>query len=327
MPADTLKKIRVLVTGGTGSLGRALIRRLLSAGAERICSLARKELDNAKLQAAYADTDQVRVFTGDVRDLDRLTDAMWGLDTVIHAAALKRVDGGSYEPEEMLLTNVWGTRNVLRAAQDAGIRRVVFISSDKAVQPLNIYGAAKMAAEHLVVNRNSFSVPHGLACSVVRYGNVLGSNGSVIHLWRQQVAEDKPITVTDPRITRFWLTLDQACDLVFHCLQVMRGGEILLPILPSMRILDLAEALAPGYRREITGLRPGGEKLHESLMSSEEVKRSVRRDGHIVIQPTHHSWTSEAWEGDPLPEDFVYRSDANDKWVSVEQMREWIKSV
>jgi UDP-N-acetylglucosamine 4,6-dehydratase len=331
----------VLITGGTGSLGRALIRRFLAAGVPRVCTYARCEVRQSQLIERYP---QVHAFLGDVRDRERLERCLGGVETVIHAAALKRVDGGAYHPDEMLKTNVLGMQAVIDASLRAGVSRILFISSDKACQPTNIYGASKLMAEYLATAANSYTVPRGLRVSAVRYGNVLGSRGSVVHIWRQAVQGGRNLVITDPDMTRFWLTLDQACDLVFDALDLMRGGELIVPCLPSMRLLDVAEALAPGHPRIFAGLRPGGEKLAERLLSEEETSRSrLAKVGHgperIVVPPAHHSWTSEEWSGSDLPlgvtyfnagfpAGLIYQSDlAPFGWLPTETMREWLTEV
>jgi len=316
----------VLITGGTGSLGRALVRRFLAAGVPRVCTYARCEVRQAQLIEGYP---QVHAFVGDVRDRERIERCLGGVDTVIHAAALKRVDGGAYHPDEMLKTNVLGMQAVIDACAHVGsVKRLLLISSDKACQPTNIYGASKLMAEYLATAANSYTVPRGLRVSAVRYGNVLGSRGSVVHIWRQAISRGEHLVITDPDMTRFWLTLDQACDLVSDALDIMCGGELIVPCLPSMRLLDVAEALAPGHPRIFAGLRPGGEKLAERLLSDEETSRALMVNGRIVVPPAHHSWTVEERTGEALPEGLIYQSDlAPFGWLSVEAMREWLSTV
>ena len=321
--------MRVLVTGGTGSLGRVLIRRLLALGAERVASLSRDEVKAAALGEEFGAHPALRVFVGDVRDRGRLIRAFSGMDTVVHAAALKRVDQGSYHPDEMLKTNVLGTQNVIEAAAEAGVRRVVVTSSDKASAAINCYGATKLVAEFLAVNSNSWSAPGGTLIACTRWGNVLGSRGSVVGVWRRRVREGKPLPLTDRRMTRFWLTLDEAAAFLIRCLPKMQGGEVFVPRLPSMRLVDLAEAVAPGHPIEVMGLRPGGEKVHESLMSDEEPCRTLAwPDGHgYTVTPSHRSWSVLPFEGELVPDGFAYRSDANERWLTVAEMREMLKGV
>jgi len=316
--------MRIFITGGTGSLGKALVRNLLDAGTERVCSYARCEVKAANIEAAYREHPNrgaLRVFVGDVRDCERLKRVMRGCDVVIHAAALKRVDSGSYHPDEMLKTNVNGTTNVIEAAAESGIKKLMLISSDKAVHPQNIYGATKLMAEYCAVASNSWTQARGLAVSVCRYGNVLGSRGSVLDIWRRQVAEGKPLQITDASITRFWITLQQAVAFVLDSIDRMAGGEIFLPILPSARLLDLARAVAPEHPFEIVGLRPGGEKLHERLLADEEVWRARKQPGRIIIAPAHNFWGGPEIEGDPLPAGFTYASDTNDWWLTPDEIR------
>ena len=315
--------MRILCTGGSGSLGRALIQRFLSLG-ETVRSLSRCEVRIAEL---VRDFPSVHALMGDVRDRDRLARAMWGIDTVIHCAALKRVDEGAYHPDEMLKTNVLGTENVIEASLQAGVKRLLFISSDKAVHPQNIYGHSKAMAEAFCVAANSYAHPQGLRIACTRWGNVVGSRGSVVHIWREQIQRDAPIIVTDPRMSRFWLTLGQAVAFIEQALVAMRGGEIFIPVLPSMRLMDLAEAMAPSYRKEIVGLRPGGEKLSERLLSDEEIGRTVRTGGMFVVNPSHHSWDEKIADGIPVPPDFRYDSAENTRWVSVQEMREWLNEL
>lgn len=310
----------ILITGGTGSLGRALIRHYLTTPISRIAILSRDEYKQAVLAKEFPDS-RLRCFLGDVRDPDRLEMAFHRIETVIHAAALKRVDRIAYDPSEVIKTNILGMQNVIHAAIKAGVRRVLMISSDKAVEPTNIYGASKMCAEWLAIMSNSYSYTRGTRISVVRYGNVIGSRGSVVELWRERVARGEPIEITDERCTRFCITMPEAVQLIEDALSLMDGGEIFVPDLPSMRITDLAEAVAPGHPRFITDLRPGGEKLHESLLNTEEVNRTVRTRGLYLIQPALRFWGGMALAGDPVPRGWIYRSDVNLNWLTVDEMR------
>ena len=316
-----------LVTGGTGSFGQAYVRHLLAAGCKRIVVLSRDELKQAMFAEALGFPSSVRFYLGDVRDEARLRIAFQGVETVAHAAALKRVDKVASDTEEIVKTNVWGTQNVLRAALEAGVGRILLISSDKASSPTNIYGVSKSMAEFNTIGWNAYSVPRGVRCSVVRYGNVLGSRGSVVHLWRRAVQAGQPIPLTDERMTRFWLTLDAATKFVDHALNTMRGGEIFVPGLPATTMVDLAEALAPGHPRTIIGLRAGGEKLHEELMTDGEMHRSrIDAPWGYVIPPHLHSWGAD-WSD--LPEQgmpFVYRSDCVPR-ISIAQMARMLKAV
>jgi len=325
-----------LITGGTGSLGQALTHRLVAdPTVDRVIVYSRDELKQAQMAdalgaAAALDGGKVRFFLGDVRDLQRLGMALRGVDVVVHAAALKRVDAIAYNPSEVVQTNVVGSWNVCLAAMRHGVTRTVFISSDKAVAPTNIYGASKYLAERLVVGANTYGVPGGQSFTVVRYGNVAGSRGSVIHLWRRAVAEGRPLMLTDERMTRFWLTLDDACHLVRYAAdpRQVEAGEVVVPVLPRFRVLDLARAVAgEAGAREVTGRRSGGEKLHESLLSEPEIALTVRRGSVYIVRPDPHPWTAaRPARGDPLPEGFTYTSDGAPR-LSVGELLERLAEV
>ena len=313
----------ILITGGTGSLGRALIRHYLTMPVSRIAVLSRDEWKQSMLAKELPD-ERIRWFLGDVRDPERLEMAFHSIDTVLHTAALKRIDRIAYDPAEVIKTNVIGTQNVIHAAIQAGVKKVVVVSSDKAVQPTNIYGASKMCAEWLAVVSNVYSYPRGTRVADVRYGNVIGSRGSVVELWRDAISAGRPIEITDERCTRFFITMDQAVQLIQDALALMDGGEIFVPDLPSMRITDLAEAVAPNHPRFITDLRPGGEKLHEQLLNAEETTRTVVTDGQrrfYIVNPTIRYWGGLPTIAEPVPPNWVYSSDQNTHWISVEQMR------
>ena len=311
----------VLITGATGSLGNALVRHILTTQVNRIACLSRDEVKQSQMAQRFTD-HRLRFFLGDVRDVDRLEQAFHSIDMVIHAAALKRVDRVAYDPSEAVKTNILGTQNVISAAMRAKVKKVLLISSDKAVEPQNIYGATKMTAEWLAVMSNVYTYPQGTKVSAVRYGNVIGSRGSVVELWQAAVANGEPLQLTDDRCTRFWITLAQAVQLVMTALEQMDGGEIFVPVLPSMKLTDLAEAIAPSpYPRFVTSLRPGGEKLHETLLNQDEVQRTVLAGGIFVVNPSLRFWGGVPWIGLALPTDFVYRSDLNTRWLSVEDMR------
>lgn len=323
----------ILITGGTGSFGTHFVRQCLQDRTyRRVIVYSRDEWKQAQLAAALGVEDiarhpRLRLFLGDVRDPRRLKQAMRGVSVVVHAAALKRVDAGAYNPSEILKTNVLGTENVCVATCEAGVSHVVTLTSDKGVQPTNIYGTSKQFAEHLTVQANSYGYPQGTRHACVRYGNVLGSRGSVLHIWRAAVAAGQPIRLTDARMTRFWLTLDMACDLVRYALTKMRGGEIFVPKLHAAKLQDIATALAgPDYPVEVTGLRPGGEKLHEVLLSPHEVPLALDWGEHYIVPPEIHPWTDAAWLGDRLPEGFVYSSDQVPQ-LNVEALKRLLKSV
>lgn len=315
----------VLVTGGTGSFGQRFAEVVLRRCQPRkLIIFSRDELKQSEMQRRLAHPS-LRCFIGDVRDLDRLKRAMHGVDLVVHAAALKQVPACEYNPFEAVKTNILGAQHVIDAAIDCGVQRVLAVSSDKAVNPVNLYGATKLCAEKMFVQGNSYSGGGGTIFSCCRYGNVMGSRGSVVPLFIEQRANGA-VTVTDRRMTRFWITLDQGAEFVIRCLDLMRGGEIFVPKLPSMRVMDLVEAVAPGCEVRLTGIRPG-EKVHESLLADDEIRHTVEVDDVYVVQPVNPSWREHApWpEGRRLPEDFRYTSDANTRWLSVEALRELLK--
>jgi UDP-N-acetylglucosamine 4,6-dehydratase len=258
---------------------------------------------------------------GDVRDRDRLVRAANGADVIVHAAAMKQVPACEYNPFEAVQTNVIGAENVVAAAIDAGVRKVVALSSDKAVNPVNLYGATKLCAEKIVVQGNAYAAdsPTRLCCA--RYGNVVGSRGSVVPLFiRQRDAGE--LTITDERMTRFWMPLPASVDLVLHAIEHGVGGEVFVPRIPSMRVVDLAEAIAPGVPRRVIGIRPG-EKLHELLITADESRHTVERDGVYVVLPEYHWWTNDGWDdGKPLDDGFVYSSATNDDFLTVDELRD-----
>lgn len=324
--------MKVAITGGTGTLGQALTSRFLAEGAERVVIVSRDEVKQAQMAAAFgseADIDggRIRFFLGDVRDRDRIVHAFWDCDVVVHAAALKRVDAVAYNPTEVRKTNIEGSANVSAAAMAAGVGRVLMISSDKAVQPTNIYGVTKAAMEHEAVATNAMSVPRGTRIACTRYGNVLGSRGSVVHIWRDKVEAGERVPLTDERMTRFWLTIGEACDVVLQALDVMEGGEIFVPTLPAMSMSDLALAMdAPGIF--VTGLRPGGEKLHEMLATPEECARAVSHNGSLwIIPPERHSWRQAGWDAKRAGLASPYCSETWGWRLTVGDMRKMLEAV
>ena len=294
--------MRLFITGATGSLGLALTRFYLTQ-TDRLVVFSRDEQKQARMYASYPDHPaNLRFLLGDVRDREALVHAMHGCDTVIHAAALKRVDNISCQPIEIKKTNVDGTQNVLEAALEAGVRKVLLVSTDKAVMPENIYGATKMMAEHLSTQFNAISYPQGMKCSVVRFGNLWHSHGSVIDLWMEAAAQGKDLPITDMAMTRFVMTLPQACTFIASALDDMEGGEVLVPQLPTMRLVDLGKAIIATYATAPcalvpVGLRPGGEKVHERMLSDDEPKRSFVRNGRYLIMPSHRTWTDLPYSG------------------------------
>jgi UDP-N-acetylglucosamine 4,6-dehydratase len=311
----------VLVTGGTGSFGRKFVEVLLrDHRPAKLIIFSRDELKQHEMRAAGFEQPSLRYFIGDVRDEARLRRAMQGTDIVVHAAALKQVPACEYNPFEAILTNVMGAHNVVEAALDAGVQRVMALSTDKAVNPVNLYGATKLAAEKLIIQSNAYAGGRGTRFSCVRYGNVVGSRGSVVPVFLRQ-REQGVITVTDERMTRFWLSLEQGVRFTIRCLEQMEGGEVFVPKIPSMRLLDLAKVLAPDSRVEVIGIR-AGEKLHEVLVSEDEARHTVELDEMFVVQPAEALWFGYAWtkRGRPLPEGFRYASDTNAQWLSPDEM-------
>jgi UDP-N-acetylglucosamine 4,6-dehydratase/5-epimerase len=311
----------VLVTGGTGSFGTKLVELMLTRyHPRRLVVFSRDELKQSEMMKRFNDP-ALRFFVGDVRDRERLERAMHGIDVVFHAAALKQIPSCEYNPFEAILTNVMGAKNVIDAAIDQHVSRVVALSTDKAVNPINLYGATKLCAEKLFVQGNAYGHGRGTAFSVVRYGNVIGSRGSVIPLFAAQ-RETGTVTVTDPGMTRFWLRLEAGVTFAIRCAELMRGGEIFVPKIPSMRILDLVEAVAPGCRVEVIGVRPG-EKLHEALIAEEESRQVVELDDLFILEPIYPSWTFAGVEGGKRPgAGFRYSSDTNTSWLSRAEMEE-----
>ena len=284
---------------------------------------------NCSLRAQGLDENRFRFFIGDVRDRERLRRAMHGVDLVIHAAALKHVPACEYNPFEAVKTNILGAENIINAAIDAGVTKVVALSTDKAVNPVNLYGATKLCAEKLFIQGNSYAGVGGTRFCCVRYGNVIGSRGSIVPLFEKQRKSGR-ITVTDARMTRFWISLDQGVELVLRAAEsgygvVNRGGEIFIPKIPSMKIMDLAEAVAPECKVEFVGIRPG-EKLHESLISVDESRHTVDAGDCYVIEPEDPAWKYSNWDGSKLPDGFRYTSDLNEEWLSTEQLQELIHS-
>ena len=309
----------ILLTGGTGSFGKHFCKVMLEKYHPKVIRIySRDELKQHEMRQIFGD-DVIRYFIGDVRDADRLKRAMEGIDIVIHAAALKQVPSCEYNPFEAVKTNVYGAQNVIDAAIDTGVKKVVALSTDKAVNPVNLYGATKLCSDKIFIQGNAYSGPRGTHFSCVRYGNVIGSRGSVIPLFREQKKTGK-ITITDKRMTRFWLTLDQAVELVVNALCHMQGGEIFVPKIPSMKIMDLAKAVAPECKMKVIGIRPG-EKLHEALIMEEEGRNTVAFNGMYVIMPNLSWWERQNYKtGKKLPDDFVYTSNNNDEWLTVDDL-------
>ncbi len=315
----------VLVTGGTGSFGRKFIEVMLAEHQpEKVIVFSRDELKQHEMREAGMNDPRLRYFIGDVRDLLRMRRAMEGIDVVVHAAALKQVPAAEYNPIEAIMTNIMGARNVIEAALDNKVKRVLAMSTDKAVNPINLYGATKLAAEKLTVQSNAYAGGKTTRFSCVRYGNVVGSRGSVIPVFQRQ-REDGHITITDERMTRFWLSIDQGVRFTIRCIEQMQGGEVFVPKIPSTRIVDVAKAVAPDAEVELIGIRPG-EKMHEVLVSEDEARHTVELDDMYVVEPPGALWFGHEWreQGKPLPEGFVYSSDNNKQSLTVDEIRELI---
>ena len=318
----------VLVTGGSGSFGKKFIEIMLNEyHPAKLIVFSRDELKQHEMRAAGFDHPSLRYFIGDIRDLPRLRRAFDGVDIVVHTAALKQVPACEYNPMEAVKTNILGTSNVIDAALDAGVKKVLALSTDKAVNPVNLYGATKLAAEKLVVQSNAYAGDKVTRLSCTRYGNVVGSRGSVVPVFLKQRSNGK-ITITDERMTRFWISLEQGARFVIRCIEQMHGGEVFVPKIPSMSIMDLAKAVAPQSQIDITGIRPG-EKLHEVLISEDEARHSVEVDDMFVVQPAEAYWFGQEWQkcGQPLPDGFRYASNTNEKWLDMEQIMEWVAPI
>jgi UDP-N-acetylglucosamine 4,6-dehydratase/5-epimerase len=310
----------ILLTGGTGSFGNAFIERVTGTWPDATIRVySRDELKQSELRERFGDR-QLRYLVGDVRDRSRMSRAAQGADVVVHAAAMKQVTACEYNPFEAVRTNVLGGQHVVDASIDAGVERVVALSTDKAVNPVNLYGATKLCAEKIFVQGNAYAAQSRTRLACVRYGNVVGSRGSVVPVFRRQ-AEEGRLTITDERMTRFWITLDEAVDLVLYALEHMHGGEIFIPKIPSMRVVDLAEAMAPGLPRDVVGIRPG-EKLHELLITSDESRHTIDAGDVYVVLPEQPWWEAHPkWvDGKPLDDGFVYASNTNDRWLEAEEL-------
>jgi len=314
----------VLITGGTGSFGKKFTKILLEGkGPKKVIIFSRDELKQHEMRMAGFDDPRLRYFIGDVRDRERLIRAMHGVDIVVHAAALKQVPACEYNPMEAIKTNIMGTSNVVEAALDVGVEKVLALSTDKAVNPINLYGATKLAAEKLVIQSNAYAAGKSTRYSCVRYGNVVGSRGSVVPLFLKQRASGK-VTITDDRMTRFWLSLEQGVHFVIGCIEQMAGGEVFVPKIPSTTIVDLAKAIAPEAEIEIIGIRPG-EKLHEVLISEDEARGTVERDSMFIVKPPETLWKRDlTYEGQPLPDGFRYSSDNNSEWLDLEGIKQFV---
>lgn len=310
----------ILLTGGTGSFGQAFVRYVRARSDCVVRIFSRDELKQSQVRDALGDQN-LRYLIGDVRDRDRLYRAAQGADILVHAAAMKQVPACEYNPFEAVQTNVLGAQNVADAAIDAGVKRVIALSTDKAVNPVNLYGATKLCAEKIIVQGNAYASRSQTRLACVRYGNVVGSRGSVVPLFYRQ-REQGALTITDERMTRFWISLDEAVELVLFALANASGGEVFVPRIPSIRINDLAEAMAPGLPRTVVGIRPG-EKIHEMLITADESRHAVDIGERFVVLPEHPWWQEQnPWHDAPALQDgWVYSSGDNDQWLSVEEIR------
>jgi len=310
----------VLITGGTGSFGQKFVE--IAARyykPKKIIVLSRDELKQFEMQQRFCHVPNLRFFLGDVRDRDRLYRAFKDVDIVVHAAALKQIPAAEYNPFEVIKTNVIGAQNIIEAAIDCGVKKVIALSTDKAANPINLYGATKLCSDKLFVAGNSYTGFQDTSFSVVRYGNVVGSRGSVIPFFLEQRKNGK-LPITDPRMTRFWITLEQGVSFVLQMLGKMTKGEIFVPKLPSMKVTDLARALAPECKQEIVGIRPG-EKLHEVMITEEDSRQTLEHENHYTIKPNFEWWMKEYCNGGkPVSEEFVYSSNQNDWWLNDKEL-------
>jgi UDP-N-acetylglucosamine 4,6-dehydratase/5-epimerase len=316
---------KILLTGGTGSFGKKFVEIVLKEHRpEKLIVFSRDELKQFEMSQIFSEKEHrnLRYFIGDVRDRGRLFRAFYDIDYVIHAAALKQVPACERNPFEAIQTNVMGAENIINAAIDCGVKKVVALSTDKAANPVNLYGATKLCSDKLFISGNSYAGWRETRFSVVRYGNVIGSRGSVIPYFKS-MRETGVIPVTDPRMTRFWITLEQGVRFVLKCLDIAEGGELFVPKLPSMNIMDLVTAIAPDCTYEITGIRPG-EKIHEVLVTEDDARHALEFDDYFIIEPEFHWWTEKKHisnGGKSLKEGFVYASNSNDKWLTIEEAR------
>ncbi len=317
----------LLITGGTGSFGKAFLKQVLETrNPDRVVIFSRDELKQYEMRQTWGDDPRVRFFLGDIRDRDRLKMALHGVDYVVHAAALKQVDTAEYNPMEYVKTNILGSENVLQASIETGVKKVVALSTDKASSPVNLYGATKLTADKLFISGNHYAAGYETRFSVVRYGNVMGSRGSVIPFFRNLAAKGEPLPITDLRMTRFWITLPQAVEFVMSCFNDMDGGELYVPRIPSMKVTDLAKAINPESELVEVGIRPG-EKLHEEMISTEDSRRTLRRADRYVVLPTLAEWGWKMPQGEQVEDGFSYTSDSNDLWLDANQIRDLLSEL
>ncbi len=313
-----LKGKSILVTGGTGSFGHAFIKKVLEHDIKKIIVFSRDELKQFEMAQKFTDP-RIRYFLGDVRDKDRLLRAFDGVDIVIHAAALKQVPACEYNPFEAIKTNIMGAQNIVEAAIERKVSQIIALSTDKAASPINLYGATKLCSDKLFVAANSYAGEKNTRFAVVRYGNVVGSRGSVVPFFKS-LKDTGKLPITDERMTRFWITLDKGVQFVLDSLGRMKGGEIFIPKIPSMRVVDLAQAIAPECELEFIGIRPG-EKLHEVMITEDDSRKTVEYDDHYVIQPEFPWWgVDHDQSGKSLPEGFRYSSESNNEWLTIPEL-------
>ena len=321
-----LNNASILITGGTGSFGNSFVPMTLAKyNPNRLVIYSRDEMKQWEMAQKFAGDKKVNFIIGDVRDKDRLTRALDGIDYVVHAAATKIVPTAEYNSFECIKTNINGAMNLIDACIDRGIKRVVALSTDKASNPINLYGATKLASDKLFVAANDYAGTHETRFAVVRYGNVMGSRGSVIPFF-MSLAHTNVLPITDPRMTRFMITLEQGVELVWHAFNDMTGGEIYVKKIPSMSIKVIADAVAPHAEQKIIGIRPG-EKIHEQMIGLEEAPHTFAYNGHYKILPAIHNWSADASRsngGVRVAENFMYTSDNNEEWMSLDQLRAWI---
>jgi len=317
----------ILVTGGTGSLGTKFTEIALKEENPKVVRIfSRGEVKQQKMRESFNNDQRLRFFIGDVRDRERLHRAMTDVNIIIHAAALKQVPTCEYNPIEAVRTNIDGAINVIDAAIDNGIKKVIAISTDKAVHPVNLYGATKLVAEKLFIQANSYAGKKKTIMSCMRYGNVIGSRGSVIPIFQEQ-RKQGIITITSEEMTRFWITQEQAVRFIIACIGKMKGGEIFIPKILSMRILDLAKVIAPHAKIKIVGIRPG-EKLNEVLLTEEEARHSREFDNYFIIEPEHPFWNRKSLKAGWRPaEGFRYTSDGNDRWLAKNDLESMLKNL
>jgi len=325
MKKQIFKRKTILVTGGTGSFGKKFIKIVLSEyQPKKVVVFSRDELKQFEMAQQFAQyNEKIRYFIGDVRDKDRLMRAFNDVDYVVHAAALKQVPAMEYNPSEAIKTNVMGAMNIIDAAINSKVKSLIALSTDKACNPINLYGATKLCSDKLFVAANSYSGAAGTRFAVVRYGNVVGSRGSVVPFFREK-SKEGILPITDERMTRFWITLEQGVRFVIKNFERMHGGEIFVPKIPSMNIMDLAKAIAPDCKTKVVGIRPG-EKLHEVMISADDARNTKELKDCYIIQPAFHWWNENNFaEGKSVSEEFCYSSDNNDKWLKITQLQKMI---